>query len=225
MRPLFAAGLLAVAVTSLAQAAEPSLETLTQRYSYTVGYQLGQRLAAQEAKLDPAAFAGALQDALSGADARMNMDERRQTLEEWGAEQKAAAAAEAEGNLAKGQAFLAENAKREGVTVMPSGLQYEVLASGDGATPTAEQSVVVHYEGTLIDGTVFDSSRKRGSPASFALNGVIEGFKEAITHMKTGDHWKVYMPADLGYGARGAGQSIGPNSALIFDLELLEVKG
>ncbi|MCB1876882.1 MAG: FKBP-type peptidyl-prolyl cis-trans isomerase [Chromatiales bacterium] len=221
---MISAGLLAVAVSSIAQAAEPALETLSQRYSYTVGYQLGQRLATQETELDPAAFAAAVQDALGGVDARLSMEDRRKTMTEWSAAQQAAAAEAAQANLESGQSFLADNAKREGVTVLPSGLQYEVLSSGEGKTPAADQTVVVHYEGTLIDGTVFDSSRKRGAPATFSLAGVIDGFKEALTHMKEGDHWKVFIPSELGYGARGAGQSIGPNSALIFDLELLEVK-
>lgn len=167
MRSMISAGLLAVAVSSIAQAAEPALETLSQRYSYTVGYQLGQRLATQETELDPAAFAAAVQDALGGVDARLSMEDRRKTMTEWSAAQQAAAAEAAQANLESGQSFLADNAKREGVTVLPSGLQYEVLSSGEGKTPAADQTVVVHYEGTLIDGTVFDSSRKRGAPATF----------------------------------------------------------
>lgn len=124
------------------------------------------------------------------------------------------------------QKFLDENAKREGVTVLPSGLQYEVLQSGDpaGATPGPTSMVTVHYEGRLADGSVFDSSYKRGQPASFGVHQVISGWTEAMQLMHAGDKWRLYIPSELGYGARGAGGSIPPHSALVFDVELISFR-
>jgi len=126
-------------------------------------------------------------------------------------------------NLEEGSAFLQENKKREGVTTTESGLQYEVITEGTGEKPTAEDQVRVHYHGTLIDGTVFDSSVDRGEPATFGVNQVITGWTEALQLMPVGSKWKVFIPSDLGYGERGAGGDIGPNSALIFEVELLEI--
>jgi len=126
-------------------------------------------------------------------------------------------------NLEDSNAFLQENKKREGVTTTESGLQYEVITEGTGEIPTAEDQVRVHYHGTLIDGTVFDSSVDRGEPATFGVNQVIKGWTEALQLMPVGSKWKVFIPSDLGYGERGAGGDIGPNSALIFEVELLEI--
>ena len=136
-------------------------------------------------------------------------------------------AAEAQGsasNRAAGEAFLAENAQREGVVTLPSGLQYEVIEEGDGATPRRRSTVVVHYSGTLIDGTPFDSSIQRGEPARFPVNRVIPGWTEALRLMQVGDKWRLFIPADLAYGDRGVGPVIAPGSTLIFEVELLEVR-
>ena len=127
-------------------------------------------------------------------------------------------------NRAEGEAFLAQNAEREGVVSLPSGLQYEVLEEGDGATPGRRSTVVVHYRGTLIDGTEIDSSYSRGEPNRFRVNGVIPGWTEALQLMQTGDKWRLFIPADLAYGDRGAGPLIAPGSTLIFEVELLEVR-
>lgn len=123
-----------------------------------------------------------------------------------------------------GTAFQAENAQREGVVTLPSGLQYEVLVEGDGASPAATDSVVTHYHGTLIDGTVFDSSVERDQPATFPVNGVIAGWTEALQLMQVGDKWRLVIPPELAYGDRGAGAKIGPGATLVFEVELLEVK-
>lgn len=130
----------------------------------------------------------------------------------------------ADSNRAAGAAFLAENAQREGVVTLPSGLQYEVIEEGDGATPGRRSTVVVHYSGTLIDGTPFDSSLQRGEPARFPVNRVIPGWTEALRLMQVGDKWRLFVPADLAYGDRGVGPVIAPGSTLIFEVELLEVQ-
>ena len=135
--------------------------------------------------------------------------------------------AEAQGaadNRAEGEAFLEENAERAGVVTLSSGLQYEVLEEGDGATPKRRSTVVVHYAGTLIDGTPFDSSIARGEPAKFPVNRVISGWTEALQLMQVGDKWRLFIPADLAYGDRGVGPVIAPGSTLIFEVELLEVQ-
>lgn len=130
----------------------------------------------------------------------------------------------ADSNRAAGAAFLAENAQREGVVTLPSGLQYEVIEEGEGATPGRRSTVVVHYSGTLIDGTPFDSSLQRGEPARFPVNRVIPGWTEALRLMQVGDKWRLFIPADLAYGDRGVGPVIAPGSTLIFEVELLEVR-
>ena len=126
--------------------------------------------------------------------------------------------------IEEGKAFLAENAKRDEVTVLPSGLQYEVISEGHGPIPKADDTVTTHYHGTLPDGTVFDSSVQRGQPASFPVSGVIKGWVEALQLMPTGSKWRLYIPSELAYGAQGAGKDIGPHQALVFDIELLDIK-
>ncbi len=128
-----------------------------------------------------------------------------------------------EENLKASQEFLENNAKEDGVTVLDSGLQYKIVNSGEGKQPSATNQVTVHYHGTLPDGTVFDSSYERGSPATFPVNGVIAGWVEALQLMKEGDKWQLFIPSELAYGERGAGGDIGPNCALIFDVELIRV--
>jgi len=123
----------------------------------------------------------------------------------------------------EGKKFLAENAKREGVVTLPSGLQYEIITKGNGEKPILADKVTTHYHGTLINGTIFDSSVKRGQPASFPVNGVIKGWTEALQLMPVGSKWKLYVPSDLAYGEQGAGQTIGPNTTLIFEVELLSI--
>jgi FKBP-type peptidyl-prolyl cis-trans isomerase len=131
---------------------------------------------------------------------------------------------QAEENAAAGKAFLEENAKKEGVLTLESGLQYKVLEEGNGTSPAEDDIVTVHYKGTLVDGTEFDSSYSRNEPATFPVNGVIKGWTEALQKMKTGDHWMIYIPAELAYGERQAGPTIGPNSTLIFDVTLLSIQ-
>jgi FKBP-type peptidyl-prolyl cis-trans isomerase FklB len=195
-----------------------------EKFSYTMGYQMGLKLRQGGADVDPAAFATAIEDALAGTTPKMTNDEMRATFE---AEKEKRAKAEqerADANRKRGEEFLAENKDKEGVQVLESGVQYIVIEEGEGDSPAADDTVEVHYRGTLIDGTEFDSSYERGSPATFKANGVIKGFQEALTHMKEGAKWKVFIPSELAYGESGAGNTIGPNETLIFDLELLAVK-
>ena len=140
------------------------------------------------------------------------------------AAQKKVQAEQGEKNMSEGPKFLEENKSKEGVVVLPSGLQYKVITEGSGKTPKATDKVKVHYKGTLLNGKEFDSSYKRNQPAEFPVNGVIKGWTEALQLMKEGSKWMLYIPSDLAYGARGAGGDIGPNATLIFEVELLEVK-
>ena len=192
------------------------------------GMDVGQSIKGLGAEINPAALNAAIGDVLSGADLKLEAAESTQIKQDFFrkkqeaqmAERKAAGA----GNKAKGEAFLAENAKKEGITVTASGLQYEVLTQGSGKKPAATDTVKVHYQGTLLDGTEFDSSYKRGQPISFPLNGVIKGWTEGVALMPVGSKYKFYIPSDLAYGERGAGAKIGPNSALIFTVELLAIE-
>ena len=172
-------------------------------------------------------FANGVAAVYDGVQPEMTYEEAKQTVQEFFTkmqeEMEAEAAKAGEANKQIGEAFLSENAKREGIKVTESGLQYEVLTEGNGATPAASDKVEVHYTGTLIDGTVFDSSVERGVPAMFGVTQVIPGWVEALQLMKEGDKWRLYIPSDLAYGSQGAGGIIGPNSTLIFEVELLRV--
>ena len=172
-------------------------------------------------------FANGVAAVYDGVQPEMTYEEAKQTVQEFFTkmqeEMEAEAAKAGEANKQIGEAFLSENAKREGIKVTESGLQYEALTEGNGATPVASDKVEVHYTGKLIDGTVFDSSVERGVPAMFGVTQVIPGWVEALQLMKEGDKWRLYIPSDLAYGSQGAGGIIGPNSTLIFDVELLRV--
>ncbi|GAA3909528.1 macrophage infectivity potentiator Mip [Halomonas cibimaris] len=202
-------------------------QTDDERLAYSLGVTLGKSMHADIEELDIDTFSQGMRDVFEGSELALGEDEMKEALAAFQqnamqARQQEAAALAAE-NLEQGEAFLKENAEREEVTVTDSGLQYEVLESGDGATPAADDSVKVDYEGTLRDGTVFDSSIERGEPVSFKVNQVIKGWQEALQLMSEGDVWKLYIPADLAYGERGQGP-IGPNKVLIFHVELLDVE-
>ena len=203
------------------------LDTTEQRLSYGIAYTLGQRMKADEVPMDVDAFAAGLRDALTGAEPRLTEEEIGAEMqayqEQAAAEQQAAQAALAEANEAAAVAFLAENATREGVVVTDSGLQYEIIEAGDGPIPGPDDTVEVHYSGTLIDGTEFDSSYTRGETVTFGVGQVIPGWTEALQLMPVGSKWKLVIPPELGYGAGGAGQVIGPNAALVFDVELISI--
>lgn len=191
------------------------------KFSYAIGLGIGQNLLGMGAKgIQVEDFAQAIHDVLEGKETAITHTEAREIVNNYFEEMEKRINAE---NIAKGKAFLDENKKKEGIVTLPSGLQYEVLKAGNGKSPKATDKVRCHYEGTLIDGTLFDSSIKRGEPAVFGVNQVIPGWVEALQLMSEGAKWRLYIPAELGYGAHGAGEMIPPHSTLIFDVELIAV--
>jgi FKBP-type peptidyl-prolyl cis-trans isomerase len=207
--------------------AELQLETPNQRLSYGVALGLGRNMANDGMSVDVDAFAAGLRDAMTDSPQRLTDEEIQAEMmafqERMTAEMEANAQAMASANSSAGSAFLAENGAREGVLTTDSGLQYEVLTAGDGATPGPEDSVQVHYRGTLIDGTEFDSSYARGEPVTFGVTQVISGWTEALQMMQVGSKYKLFIPSELAYGSGGAGDRIGPNATLIFEVELLDI--
>jgi FKBP-type peptidyl-prolyl cis-trans isomerase len=193
--------------------------------SYSVGYQFGQNLKKMETDLDANVLSAAIRDALSGKESRLSDEEMRAVLanlrEKTVASMQASIKEQAQKNLAEGDKFLAENKTKEGVKTTASGLQYRVIEEGEGPSPKAGDTVTVHYRGTFVDGTEFDSSYQRGEPATFPLTGVIPGWTEALQLMKKGSKWVLFIPSELAYGERGAGNRIPPNSTLIFEVELI----
>jgi FKBP-type peptidyl-prolyl cis-trans isomerase FklB len=215
--------------TDKAAAAEtPALTTQEQKVGYAIGAQIGAQLATTKDEIDAKALVAGLTDAMDGTELKLTdqqMQEAKMAFQQKVQEKAQKEMMQlAETNKAEGEKFLAENKTKEGVVTLPSGLQYKVVQAGTGATPKAADTVVTHYTGTLINGQVFDSSLQRGEPATFPVNGVIKGWSEALQHMKVGAKWQLFVPADLAYGERGAGKVIAPNSTLIFDVELLEIK-
>lgn len=212
-----------------AMAQDVKLETTLQKASYLIGRNIGDTIKRDELDLDPEVLVTALREALAGKDSRISEEESEKVMtafQEMMEEKMTAKAAEAtKVNQAEGTKFLEENKKREGIKVTESGLQYEVLKEGEGAKPAATDTVSVHYHGTLLDGTVFDSSVERNEPAEFPVNGVIKGWTEALQLMPTGSKWKLYIPSELAYGERGAGSDIGPHATLVFEVELLGIQG
>lgn len=210
-------------VVAQVQAADTKLDNDKKKFSYTLGYQIAQNLARQGAILDADAAAQAVHDAFSGKPPVLSVDEMKAVVARIQEKALKKHAEISNKNLEAGKKFLAENGKKDGVKTLDSGLQYKVLIKGDGDIPKANSTVVAHYEGRLTNGKVFDSSIKRGSPATFPVNGVIKGWQEALQLMPTGSKWQVYIPADLAYGEKGVGGSIGPNEALVFDIELISI--
>ncbi|PKN12072.1 MAG: hypothetical protein CVU69_09005 [Deltaproteobacteria bacterium HGW-Deltaproteobacteria-4] len=204
------------------------LKTLTERVSYGIGLNIGRDFKAQHIEVNTDLLAQGVSDAMGGGKVLMTEEETQKTMVEFQAELKTAqekrTAELTAKNIKESEVFLAENGKKEGVTVLPSGLQYKVIEAGSGKNPTKESTVTVHYRGRLIDGTEFDSSYKRGEPATFPVAGVIPGWTEALQLMQEGAKWELVIPANLAYGERGAGQLIGPNAVLLFDVELVNVK-
>lgn len=192
------------------------------KVSYALGLNVGQNLLSSGFnQIDLVAFQQAMEVVLNKETPIISNQEANQILQEHFSKMEAA---KSETTIQAGEAFLSENANRPEVTVLESGLQYEVIADGAGAQPLATDRVKCHYHGTLIDGTVFDSSVERGEPAVFPVNGVIQGWVEALQMMKTGSKWRLYIPPHLAYGSRGAGGVIGPHTTLVFDVELIGIE-
>jgi len=205
-----------------------SLTTQKQKFSYALGMNLGTGMHEQSVEVDPEIVARGMKDAISGAKPLLTEDEARQVMMEVRTQvqkaQQAKMQQEAATNKKEGAAFLAANKSKPGVVTLPSGLQYKIITAGTGPKPTASDTVVCNYRGTLINGKEFDSSYKRGQPATFPLNGVIKGWTEALQLMPVGSKWQLFIPSDLAYGERSPSPDLGPDSTLIFEVELLSIQ-
>jgi FKBP-type peptidyl-prolyl cis-trans isomerase len=209
-------------------AATTALKTPKDKFSYALGMNLGASLHKQSVDVDPNMVAQGLRAALAGGKTLLTQEEAQAALMEVQNElrkkQQEKMQVAGEANKKEGEAFLASNKGKEGVVTLPSGLEYKILKEGNGPKPTASDSVVCNYRGTLINGTEFDSSYKRGQPATFPVNGVIKGWTEALQLMQVGSKWQLFVPSSLAYAERGAGGDIGPNATLIFEVELLSIQ-
>jgi FKBP-type peptidyl-prolyl cis-trans isomerase FklB len=218
-----------VALSGAAFAAEvPELKGDKEKLSYSIGMDIGGNLKRGTFEVDPDLLAKGLKDSYGGGKTLLTEDEARKTITDFQktlmAKQAETMRKLAEKNKADGEIFLAGNAKKEGVKTLPSGLQYKEITPGAGKSPKGTDTVTTHYKGTLIDGTEFDSSYKRGQPATFQVSGVIPGWTEALQLMKEGAKWQLFVPSNLAYGEQGAGREIGPNATLIFEVELISFK-
>ncbi len=204
------------------------LKTQKDKVSYGIGMNIGKNLKRDAVDVDADLVSKGLRDAFSGEKTLMSDEEYHAAMtalqKDLMDKQAEASKQLAEKNKKEGEAFLAGNGKKEGVVTLPSGLQYKAIRSGKGKTPALTDTVETNYRGTLIDGTEFDSSYKRGQTVTFPVNGVIPGWTEALQKMKEGDKWQLFVPSSLAYGERGAGREIGPNATLLFEVELIAVK-
>jgi FKBP-type peptidyl-prolyl cis-trans isomerase FklB len=207
---------------------KPPFKTEREKLSYSIGLDIGKNLKKQEIDIDLKVLMKGLTDAYSGGKELLTEEQVREVFatfqKDMQAKQQERQLKLAEKNKAEGEAFLAANKAKEGVVTLPSGLQYKEITPGTGPNPTSTDTVIVHYQGTLVDGTEFDSSYKRGQPLKIPVSGVIPGWSEGIQLMKVGAKWQLFIPANLAYGPQGAGQVIGPNAMLIFEVELLGIE-
>jgi len=226
-KPASSAAKKAPAAGAAKTAAPLALKTDKEKQSYAMGMNLGLGLKRQQMTLDPALVARGMKDVLAGSKTALTEDEARASIQQLQTDVRQKMEAKAKeagaGNRKEGEEFLASNKSKEGVVALPSGLQYKILKEGTGPKPTASDTVSCNYRGTLISGKEFDSSYKRGEPASFPVNGVIKGWTEALQLMPVGSKWQLFIPPDLAYGDRGAGADIGPGETLIFEVELLSI--
>ncbi len=213
----------AIAQNTGRQNAQPRLNTLRDKASYSIGLSIGEEMAQEGLDLSPALIGRGIADAMQKRTRLLKPEEVQAAMEAFQKQMAARQNALSEKAQAAGAAFLAKNKQRRGVTTLPSGLQYEILKAGNGPRPKKTDTVRTHYHGTLIDGTVFDSSLKRG-PAKFGVGQVIPGWTEALLLMPVGSKWKLFVPSNLAYGQRGAGGKIGPNATLVFEVELLGIE-
>jgi FKBP-type peptidyl-prolyl cis-trans isomerase FklB len=214
----------ALSFSSFAADPAPQLKDMKDKASYSIGMNIGMNFKKQNVELNPDALLAGIKDAMSGNKPLLTETEAREVMTTWSKELGEKQKAMADKNAAEGKKFLEDNKKKEGVKTTASGLQYKVIKEGNGPQPKASDTVTVDYKGTLIDGTEFDSSYKRGQPATFPLNGVIKGWTEGLQLMKTGGKYQFFIPSDLAYGPRAMGPDIAANSTLIFDVELKSVQ-
>ncbi|HKK02263.1 MAG TPA: FKBP-type peptidyl-prolyl cis-trans isomerase [Desulfuromonadales bacterium] len=219
--------LLLLASVCTAATTNTNLKDLKDRVSYSIGMNIGRDFMKQGVDINPDLVARGIKDVLSGGKLLMSKEDVKKTLTEFRTQMKAKHEAQvkelAAKNKKEGEAFLAKNKKEKGVVTLADGLQYKIIKKGTGPSPTKDDTVTVNYRGTLVNGTEFDSSYKRGKPATFPVSGVIRGWTEALPLMKEGAKWRIFIPASLAYGEHGAGNVIGPNAVLIFDVDLLKV--
>ncbi|MGA2958453.1 MAG: FKBP-type peptidyl-prolyl cis-trans isomerase [Thermodesulfobacteriota bacterium] len=205
-----------------------TLKSQKEKISYIIGMDIGGNFKKQSVDIDPDILARGVKDALSGAKPQLSDQEAREVMtsfeKEMRAKQEEIRKTVGEKNKIEGEKFLAENKSKEGIQTLPDGLQYKVITPGKGKKPQLTDTVIAHYRGTLIDGTEFDSSYRRGQPSSFPVSGVIRGWTEAVQLMEEGAKWQLFIPPNLAYGDRGAGQVIGPNAVLIFEVELISIQ-
>jgi len=213
----------ALAMAWQVNAADSQVATDKKKISYAIGVQIGQDLKRSGIDLDIDAFSLAIKDMVAGKKPRLNSEEMQQAFNMLREQQMKHQSKLADENKVKGEKFLVENKNKPGIKVLSSGVQYQVIKSGSGKKPKDGDTVVAHYRGTLIDGTEFDSSYKRGQPLTISINQVVKGWQDALKAMQVGAKWQIYIPSDLGYGPRATG-NIPPNSTLVFDIELLEIK-
>ena len=200
------------------------LKSQKEKVSYIIGMEIGSNLKKQLADVDSTILAKGIQDALTDRKPLLTEKEIQETMAAFQKEMMVKQTEVAKKNKAEGEAFLSENKKKEGVKALPSGLQYKVIKAGTGKKPKSNDTVTVHYRGTLINGAEFDSSYKRGQPVSFQVSGVIPGWTEALQLMEVGAKWQLFIPSNLAYGEKGAGRDIGPNATLIFEVELVSIQ-
>ncbi|MCG2633439.1 MAG: FKBP-type peptidyl-prolyl cis-trans isomerase [Gammaproteobacteria bacterium] len=224
MRTRICSTALAGALLALPAFATVALDSDDQKVSYVIGLSIGQNLQAQNIPYSEEALFAGIEHGHHGTEPLIKEDDARLVMAAFEQQNQEAKKMAGQDNLLAAEAFLAENAKKEGVVTLDSGLQYKIIKAGDGAIPTAASKVTTHYKGTLLNGTQFDSSYDRGQPATFPVRGVIPGWTEALQLMPLGSTWELYIPPALAYGERGAGGRIGPNSALIFTIELLGIE-
>ena len=229
MRALALAGLAGLLTFTLAAAQDKSpLKSQQDKVSYSIGLNIGRNLKGQGIEVAPDALIKGVRDVMEGNPPLLSDEEIRMVMFAFQMEQRARQQERSqqagERNKREGEAFLARNRQKPGVTTAASGLQYKVITEGTGKSPSVNDTVTAHYKGTLIDGTVFDSSYDRGEPARISVSGVIPGWTEALQMMQVGAKWVLWIPAQLAYGERGAGQHIGPNTVLIFEIELIAIE-
>lgn len=225
LKPLLLLPFLFFGAHVMADTHAATLDTDKQKLSYIFGIQVGQNMLAEGVDLEMDAFSAGVADMFAGKQPQLSQEDAGKVIGEFQQKKAAEMAEEMNKKQEIAQAYMAENAKKDGVVTTESGLQYIIVTEGDGATPTSEDKVIAHYKGTLLDGTVFDSSYDRGEPATFPVTGVIQGWQEVLPLMKEGAKWEIVVPANLAYGPRGAGPNspIGPNETLKFEIELIAI--